>query len=296
MPFDIGQLGQDAAGGIIGQGLGMIFGGMQDKRQLRQQEKLQSLQLQGNKSMAQFNQDLQFDLWNKTNYEAQMKHLKNAGLNPALLYGGGGGGGATTGGGGGGSVSGATATDPSAATAAGTQMGMMLANMKLMDAQAEKTKAETEKIEGVDTTESTARIRETGARATSQEFETGIRQEMAEDLKMQINLDRQIKGIEASREAGAWEAYQAAGFKGKAFDDPNTPIAKALTAGWDNAVTQAENAKKDGNIKAAQTTIEQFKANLAKQGIAPDSPWGVKLVADLLEKIGLNPLKMIGGK
>jgi hypothetical protein len=26
------------------------------------------------------------DMWNKTNYGAQVEHMKNAGLNPALMY------------------------------------------------------------------------------------------------------------------------------------------------------------------------------------------------------------------
>ena len=29
--------------------------------------------------------DIQMDIWNKTNYEAQLKHLKAAGLNPSLM-------------------------------------------------------------------------------------------------------------------------------------------------------------------------------------------------------------------
>ena len=47
---------------------------------------------------------IQYDMWKKTNYPAQMKMLKEAGLNAGLLYGQGGGGGTTTGGQGGGSA------------------------------------------------------------------------------------------------------------------------------------------------------------------------------------------------
>ena len=39
------------------------------------------------------------EMWDYTNYENQVKHLKEAGLNPALLYGQGGGGGSAAGGG-----------------------------------------------------------------------------------------------------------------------------------------------------------------------------------------------------
>jgi hypothetical protein len=52
--------------------------------------------------------DLQMDMWNKTNYGAQVKHMLEAGLNPALMYGSAGQGG-TTGSQGGGSAAGGSA-------------------------------------------------------------------------------------------------------------------------------------------------------------------------------------------
>ena len=81
---------------------------------------------------------LQMDMWNKTNYPAQMAMLKEAGLNPALMYGMSGGGGTTTGSQGGGS-------------AAGGQAGMLdigsaLSAAKLA-AEVENIKAQTELTE-----------------------------------------------------------------------------------------------------------------------------------------------------
>ena len=52
--------------------------------------------VEAQKDLTKFNQEQQFDLWNKTNYEAQVEHIKKAGLSPALMYGGSGAGGATT--------------------------------------------------------------------------------------------------------------------------------------------------------------------------------------------------------
>ena len=43
--------------------------------------------------IAKNNQKRNKDLWDYTNYENQKQHIKNAGLNPALMYGMGGGGG-----------------------------------------------------------------------------------------------------------------------------------------------------------------------------------------------------------
>ena len=40
-----------------------------------------------NEQMAQRNQERNKELWDYTNYENQKKHMKAAGLNPALMYG-----------------------------------------------------------------------------------------------------------------------------------------------------------------------------------------------------------------
>lgn len=81
---------EDAAIGIgtaVGNAAGSyIFGEFQQKQQLRGQKK----------ALEQQNA-AQMDMWNRTNYKAQVKHMKDAGLNPGLMYGMGGGGGVTAG-------------------------------------------------------------------------------------------------------------------------------------------------------------------------------------------------------
>lgn len=88
------------------------------------------------KEMADYNKENQLDLWNRTNYGAQMEHMKDAGLSPSLMYGGSGAGGTTpvgnTGGGG--------------SQESGKMASMDLAQMSLLKAQEEKLKAETENI------------------------------------------------------------------------------------------------------------------------------------------------------
>ena len=95
----------------------MIGGAISDRRNYRNQKKLMGLQNEYNlnmlakqqdyaKEMAGINQGYAMDManwshnankemWDYTNYENQKRHLENAGLNPALLYGMSGGGGAT---------------------------------------------------------------------------------------------------------------------------------------------------------------------------------------------------------
>ena len=86
----------DIAAGAAGGALGIATAGWQDKRQLKQQEKLQELAMKGQKEMSEFNQGLAIDTWEKTNAAAQRKQLEKAGLNVGLMYGGPGGGGRTT--------------------------------------------------------------------------------------------------------------------------------------------------------------------------------------------------------
>ena len=57
-----------------------ILGGQQQKRQ---------------KELMDYQQKLQLDMWNKTSYPAQVAKMKEAGLNPALMYGSAGSGGTT---------------------------------------------------------------------------------------------------------------------------------------------------------------------------------------------------------
>ena len=84
--------------------LGMIGGHGQERRNYRNNRKLMELQHQNQMGLNRQGHDLQMDMWNKTNYGAQVQHMKDAGLNPALMYKGAGAGG-TTGSQGGGSAS-----------------------------------------------------------------------------------------------------------------------------------------------------------------------------------------------
>ena len=89
------QAASQAASGLIGTGMGLLLEGHNDRRQLRQQEKLQNLEIKGSKELTDYNAAKQLEMWKATNYPAQVEQMKLAGLNPALAYGMGGGGGVT---------------------------------------------------------------------------------------------------------------------------------------------------------------------------------------------------------
>lgn len=165
----IDQLGQagigmasQAAGGLMG----LMFAGANDRRQIKMQQQLQQMQIAGQKELTDYNYGKQMQMWNDTNYWAQMEHLKKAGLNPALIYGMGGGGGQSTNINPG-QIQGGHAPTGGGEAIAGMGMGLNLALMKaqkdLMEAQARKTNVEADKTEGVDTQKTQSEIQAIGA-------------------------------------------------------------------------------------------------------------------------------------
>lgn len=91
----LGMAGIETAQNVVNAGMGLILQRSQDKRQMNMARKLQRLQMEGDKEMTNYNMAKQLEMWKSTSYPAQMEMLKQAGLNPGLLYGMGGGGGAT---------------------------------------------------------------------------------------------------------------------------------------------------------------------------------------------------------
>jgi len=148
MGFDIAGIAQDAVQTATNTGLGLLLQGHNDRRQLKQQEKLNELQLKANKQQMDYEQMLALELWDKTNYAAQVGQLKKAGLGVGLMYGKGGGAGGTT------SGAGSGGTQAQAAPAGGGEilgLQLMQAQKNLIEAQTEKTQAEARKTAGVDT-------------------------------------------------------------------------------------------------------------------------------------------------
>ena len=136
-------------------GIGMDL--FKNNRASKQQKEIQNRSFSMQKKLNQQGHDLQMDMWNKTNYGAQLGHMKDAGLNPALMYGMSGGGGATTGSQGGGSAPGGSQP---------RQMDLQLikAQKENVEADTEKKSAETDNIRGVEGTQGAQSISESIAR------------------------------------------------------------------------------------------------------------------------------------
>lgn len=135
----VGAAAIQAGSGLLGLGLGNIG----RKNQMADQEKLMGIQMANQMALNQQGHDLQLDMWNKTNYEAQIKHMIKAGLNPGLMYGQSGGGGTTTGSQSGGSASGGNAPQGGMPMELMAQMAQIASQTRLNNAQAGKLEKET---------------------------------------------------------------------------------------------------------------------------------------------------------
>lgn len=179
----LGMIGGAAKGGLtggitggitgaVGSLIGGIFGG--NGSSIKDQKKLMELQNQYeqgnmkyqaelNEQAAQANQQRMIDYFNLTaeynSAENQVERLKEAGLNPALMYGQAGAGGAGTGSTGGGQAQGVGLAQAQA-VGMGLQLKSIAAQTKLAEANAAKAYAEAEKISGVDTEKTKSEIKD----------------------------------------------------------------------------------------------------------------------------------------
>ena len=177
--------------GVAGGLLGMIGGHQAERRQYRNQREMMHQQYTNQLGLNRQGHDLQMDMWNKTNYGAQVQHMIDAGLNPALMYGSAGQGGTT-----------GSQTGGSAAMGNTQQMQSMDLSNALLGAQIGKIDAETKEILG-QTPEKEAVINELQTRKALQESNISLNavQEkqvsaMANKLEADTNLTKKIQEMD----------------------------------------------------------------------------------------------------
>lgn len=136
-------------GGLAGGALGMIGQGERARKQHERQKELMGIQFGNQQKLNEQGQALQMKTWQQTGYGAQMKMMKEAGLNPGLMYGMSGGGGQSTGSQGGGSAQSGNAAAPMD-IGASVQAGLMLAQAKKLNAETDEIKERTKTESGKD--------------------------------------------------------------------------------------------------------------------------------------------------
>nr|UCS96099.1 MAG: replication initiation protein [Microviridae sp.] len=145
-------------GAIIGGVASSLIGGaMQNRANNKQNEEEWKRMEWGateNEAMAIRNHQRNKDMWDYTNYENQIKHMKNAGLSPGLMYGGAGAGVTSAQGGHSGSPGTMIPQGQQRGLEAkqiGLQLGQLASQIEVNKSVAEKNEAEAEKTRGVDT-------------------------------------------------------------------------------------------------------------------------------------------------
>ena len=224
----INGLGSSAAStgiGFLGNALSQAFGlSWSPQRAMEEQWKynknIMALQNQYQQQAAEKSQQYAKDYWDYTNAENQVQHLRNAGLNVGLMYG-------QSGAGGMGASGGAHQASPEQPQ--GNPVGMALqvqqieqqrrmndAQISLAEAQAEKTKAEKEKISGVDTQEALKRIEEAGSRIELNLKEGNYKDALADLTKAEKEATEALKKLREMQEgltnAQISEAFAIAGY------------------------------------------------------------------------------------
>lgn len=222
---------EQAAGAVVGTGMGLALQGINNKQQLKQQQKLTDQQVAAQKQMGIFNREQQMKLWEDTNFSAQKAQMKKAGLSPGLMYGGGPGQGGTTA-----AASGSVGAPTARQSNEGMGMGLMGGQAAMMAAQIELTKAETQKVKA-----ETPNVPLTG-----------------ENIKADTGLKTaQKEYVETQQGIASIEEY----IKGKT---QNAEVAKILQ-GTEASMEELRMLRNSRNIQDAtvQTQIKQIKADLA---------------------------------
>lgn len=204
-------------GGILGIGLGEALGQLHGQQENERTKKLMDIQKGNQKELNEHGAKLQRETWDYTNYENQVKHMENAGLNVGLLYGMGGAGGATTGGQGGGNANGGNApkVDSAGLMAIGLQNKAIESQIELNKSLANKATKEAGEVEartpthakGMQKTDEEIKeiasrigVNETAVRKMFQEIEESDSRIGVNDANIEnINADTNKKNAETKR-------------------------------------------------------------------------------------------------
>ena len=231
--------------GLISGTIGAMVGQAAEERQYNNERELMGLQANYNKEAARYSQQLQKEMWDYTNYENQVKHLKAAGLNPALIYGMSGGGGTTAG-----SAQTAGVGNPGTqAVGMGLEAAQLISNIRLTNAEASKTEAEEEKISGVDTDLARAQENLTNFNAKLSELKGYLTQEDIDNAKsLGDKLVQEIRLLENQADI-AEETKE---------NEIEMSAQKLLNMQWEGFLKQMQGELTAEEVKIAKEKIEMM--------------------------------------
>lgn len=264
------QLAMQAGNQAMSAGMGvldeLIMGDYRRKKQLDQQQKLTNIQSAANKDLANHGMGISKEMWNYTNYENQRKHMEQAGLNPALMYGHAGAGG-TTQATGAGSASGGQADDQTGhAIAAAQRQGMAIQNAKMMSeidvnkSIAEKNRADAGLASEKTTTEMNQRdvliekIRQEGVSQWFENLESDVKRSgVLQDNEVRLFKNQNLNVSTAFQKVSLWN------------QEVTTAIAKTMAEiGNTEAQELLTNKKAEGYWQELLNATKQADADAAR--------------------------------
>lgn len=257
--------------------IGMIGQKKREQRQMGYQRELMGIQNRLQQNLNRQGADLQYEMWQKTNYPAQIEMMKEAGLNPGLLYGKGGAGGTTTGSQGGGSQAGGQAPQvPSTAMDIQNLIALkqQRANLKLIDAQIQATNAQANKSNA-----EASNLR--GEKGTIGESTINLNLAQAEKLledKLNLTAQRQLIGLE----------YKILDAKGPA------EIQKIYQE-IDNLAANQKLTEEETNVAKQQVLAMGVKMKLDQANIKLSEQTAWKMTQDVIQRgveIGIDAQKL----
>lgn len=245
-------LGADLALGIgtqVGAEVGnLAFGNLKMKQQLKGQKK--ALEQQNAAAL---------DLWNKTNYGAQMEHLKAAGLNPGLIYGMGGSGGQL-----GSSSAMPTSTSGEMSGMAMLQGAMMRAQIEATEAQADKSRAEAENLRGIEREKGQAQIANLASLTNNQDARTELTKVDTGIRKLQEGILEATQWYDIGKAKEEWSKLvsEARSAAAKAEIDENVVNDKIKQEAARTAGMLIENRATEKGIELTDQQIENLIAQM----------------------------------
>ena len=263
-------------GGLqTGMGITQMIGQRRrERRAMENQIRLMDIQQQNQMELNRQGQQLQQETWEATNYGNQIEMLKQAGMNPALLYGKGGIGGVTGSQGGGSAASGNAPSIQPYPTMDISQIAKMASEIEVNKSIAKLNNTEADKKAGVDTEKTQAEIKAITQNIANEEVRNEI-----------LKIDQNLKELELTKSQMTFDAYIK-----KVHEELRELKGKA-----DNSVVEGENAK-----RLQEDAIQRYKNEayavvlqneLARQGINKTKQEVTNLIEELQIKwkqLGLN--------
>lgn len=232
---------------MIPEGINFVTGQMNAEQQYVRQRGLMGIQMVNQKELNEQAQRLSMKTWEETNYPAQVKMLKEAGLNPGLMYAKGGVGGTTQTGSGGSASMGTVQQAPMAQLPNLLAMEAQKEQIELIKAEKNRADAERKEIEARTPTYG-ASIDKTYAEIANLIAQTG-------------NTNAQRALTEANT---AWQNIQN-DYAGQTLDE-NVKAVIYNNIKLMNDIREGD-ARANVAVATTETTIAQIKANAIKQAM-----------------------------